>query len=521
MPVSLSARLRSWSRYSGRQWLAAVRLFVTKRLVLSGWYRKGAGPFKVKGIRLFAFRFEQSESFQDDYFEIDGQQIPFTSPMDWQQSGREALTGIRLRSWAWLRTSRLQAVSARTALRDFIASEPNFPYRAEPYELSLRIQHGCWWLWLTGGDDPLIENYIVDAAARLTLLTEDHLSNNHLVENGVALCWAGLLSDDRILRSRGLGILRRAWQLQLLPCGAQVEQSPMYQHILLARCLETIGLMQSHGLEPESEFLKPVAARMAGWLGYLQWRDGSFPVVNDSVERPLPSFPALAETLKQLDIVPAGPETVGPQVRLQNDHFECCFDVSGMEPGHCPGHAHSDALQVLLRVDGHPVLVDPGTSTYTSGPRRHEERSVFRHNTVHAAGEDPAEIIGAFRLGRAPKVNLLKVSENEAVAVLHAHYRHQRTLQLKVHELNLLDEVSDDRPMVATFLVDKFCLPVLMNGRVTTKFVSIQFHGAEGIELTGSTFSTAFGQYRDAVEVKVRFRKRLGSRISLHAPSTD
>lgn len=519
MSVSMTAGWRSFRRYRASQWLAAARLMVAKRIVQAGWYKRRDVSTTRRPGRLFTFRLQQSEYFDGQRFRIDSHDIPFSHGMDWQQSRREALVGIRLRGWSWLRTEGLKEEHALGALLDFIATENGFTYRAEPYELSLRIQHACWWLGYHDRADVIVMQYIADAAARLRWLTEEHLSNNHLLENGFALCWAGLILDNASYRSRGLDILRTAWQSQVLPSGSHSEQSPMYQHILLARCIESIALMRNCSKETEAGFLVPVVASLAGWLSYLQWRNGAFPVINDSVERPLPEFSELSAALRALGIDQQQPVVAGPQVRLTNDSFECCFDVSGMEPAHCPGHAHSDSLQLLLNVHGESLLVDPGTSTYAAGEQRSRERSVYFHNTVHQRGDDPAELLGAFRLGRSPGVKLMNVSVNEVLAELTSTYRHQRQVQLNSHELKVVDEISSEEPAFACWLVDKKTGPVLKNGMLTTKFVTIQFHGVVGIELSEFQYAVDFGLFKEAVAVKVEFRRRLETRFILREAS--
>jgi glycosyltransferase involved in cell wall biosynthesis len=62
------------------------------------------------------------------------------------------------------------------------------------------------------------------------------------------------------------------------------------------------------------------------------------------------------------------------------------------------GHAHSDALSVDLTVRGRPLLIDPGTATYTiDRSARDRYRSARMHNTVVIDGCDPSIPAGPFR----------------------------------------------------------------------------------------------------------------------------
>jgi hypothetical protein len=61
------------------------------------------------------------------------------------------------------------------------------------------------------------------------------------------------------------------------------------------------------------------------------------------------------------------------------------------------GHAHSDALSVVLTVAGEPLLIDPGTGTYTMDSEvRDRFRSSRMHNTVVLDGEEHATPKGPF-----------------------------------------------------------------------------------------------------------------------------
>ena len=61
------------------------------------------------------------------------------------------------------------------------------------------------------------------------------------------------------------------------------------------------------------------------------------------------------------------------------------------------GHAHSDALSIVLTIRGTPLLVDPGTATYTmSAGARDTFRSTRMHSTVTLNGRDQALPQGPF-----------------------------------------------------------------------------------------------------------------------------
>lgn len=67
---------------------------------------------------------------------------------------------------------------------------------------------------------------------------------------------------------------------------------------------------------------------------------------------------------------------------LRSDRMTVLARAGGVGQYGKGGHAHNDQLQALLWVDGKPVVVDPGSSTYTGNPeRRNSERSVLNHAT--------------------------------------------------------------------------------------------------------------------------------------------
>jgi hypothetical protein len=80
------------------------------------------------------------------------------------------------------------------------------------------------------------------------------------------------------------------------------------------------------------------------------------------------------------------------------------------------GHAHSDALSVLLSVRGRPLLIDSGTATYTIDPHlRTRFRATRMHNTVVVGGRDHAEPRGPFHWLQHPDARFLFARTGAAV----------------------------------------------------------------------------------------------------------
>ena len=72
-------------------------------------------------------------------------------------------------------------------------------------------------------------------------------------------------------------------------------------------------------------------------------------------------------------------------------------------------HAHADALELLLHVDGVPVLIDPGTFSYQNRPERPFYRSSAQHNTLNFAKSEQSQYINRFLWGKKSIPELLSV----------------------------------------------------------------------------------------------------------------
>jgi hypothetical protein len=115
------------------------------------------------------------------------------------------------------------------------------------------------------------------------------------------------------------------------------------------------------------------------------------------------------------------------------------------------GHAHADALAVVLTVRHRPLLIDPGTPTYTMDPTlRDSSRSSISHNTVTIDGRSSALPEGAFRWRTRADARLEMVRHNSRVALIAATHDgypdvgHRRIVLASDYGYLLLDQMSGE-----------------------------------------------------------------------------
>jgi len=282
----------------------------------------------------------------------------------------------------------------------------------EPYPTSLRVREWLEWLlahpvqednrgWLAAS--------LAHQAAVLDGQLEYHLGGNHLLENAVTLCWAGLRLDGPRAarwRGRGLALLRRELAAQVLPDGGHVERSPMYQAILaegLLRLAEVAASSFVSGAEGIAEAADSAGRRLAAALALLSHPDGQIALLNDAAWGEAPGWLELASRFGLVGSDSPGawalPESGYYGWRGADGTYLVC-DAGPVGPDHNPGHAHGDIFSFELSVRGRRVIVDGGVHDYEPGALRDYSRSTAAHNTVEIDGRDQCEFWDVFRVAR-------------------------------------------------------------------------------------------------------------------------
>jgi uncharacterized heparinase superfamily protein len=376
-------------------------------------------------------------------------------PPDWQHAGAPQLWRFHLHywDWAWALAASPDRAAARSVFarlwrswRSSVTFGRGDAWR--PYPAALRA-----WSWcglhaeLVAGSD-LEASFAAELATHAGFLRrhlETDVGGNHLIKDLKAL--AGLavfFADDRLLR-RVHGQLTRQLAVQVLPDGGHYERAPAYHCQVLADLIDIDGLVRAAD-GPVAPDLAPAIDRMRGWLECVITPDGEVPLLNDgypvgsamlaalrsvapasgplAVAAPVADRPPVAGRVS-VAVAPAGPLVKLPDTGLivaTAGGWQLLADVGAPCPDELPAHAHADTLSCLVHVDGEPLLVDTGTSTYAPGATRSYERSTAAHNTVEVDGADSTEVWGAFRAARRARVRGVAAhSEPDGVTIEAAH----------------------------------------------------------------------------------------------------
>ena len=275
---------------------------------------------------------------------------------------------------------------------------------------------------------------------------ERHLSfyfspNTHLLGEALALYVAGQVLPEFRSAARwaetGRTILLRQGHVQVFPDGGHAEQSPHYHRYALDFYLLALAVARKTGDEAASEFAE-IATAMATVCHAIADHDGRLPTIGDDDGGLLfpicgrspvdvrDSLAIAAALLGRPELAPdALPEEafwmIGGDLHLWSrvdDNTrgsllpsrlfpDSGYAVLNTSTSHAVldagphgfmngGHAHADALSLTLTVGNRPLLIDPGTASYTDHGMRDRFRSTAMHNTVVVDGRPQAFPSGPF-----------------------------------------------------------------------------------------------------------------------------
>lgn len=299
----------------------------------------------------------------------------------------------------------------------------------EAYPLSLRVVN--WIKWSLAGHPlgEVAEHSLAVQARYLRASLEHHLLGNHLFANAKALVFAGLYFEGpeaEAWLAKGLALVAREVEEQVLLDGGHFERSPLYHSLFLEDLLDLQNLAAAgHGSlrgrwSGQPAQWRSTARRMRRWLTLMTHPDGELALFNDCAFGVAPSPDELHGYARRIGLGPTPLPRTGVQLlphsgyaRLETEDALALLDVGEIGPSYLPGHAHADTLGFELSLFGERAIVDSGTSLYESSSERLRQRGTAAHNTVLVDGADSSEVWSSFRVARRAEPHGLEVDESQ------------------------------------------------------------------------------------------------------------
>lgn len=246
------------------------------------------------------------------------------------------------------------------------------------------------------------------------------------------------------------------------------------------------------------------------------------PQLNDSILNIAPERLALLDYATRLYLPPANIPLGDSGYRvLKKSRYTLIADAGVIGPDYQPGHAHADSLQIILDIDDQPLLVDTGTSTYESSPRRQIERITSAHNTVQIGGFEQSEMWAAFRVARrsCPRI-LVDTPEHLSVnleRIPGTDSTHTRNIKMTESEIFITDSVSSSTGVQSRAFFHFFPgTELIMEGdTVRTSPAHFMFTGADRLEISRYDLAQGYDRTVQAPLLIAWFSGRLETRIQL------
>ena len=407
-------------------------------------------------------------------------------------------------------------------INDFIEQFDSLKDALEPFPISLRGMN-----WIKFLSKHAIQNEKIDRSLFLqyNLLMnnlEYHLLGNHLLENSFSLLFAGYYFKNEKFYLKAKKLLMQELNEQILDDGAHFELSPMYHQIMLFRVLDCINLIENNNWKEKEllGFMQTKARVMLGWLNMMTFNNKTIPLFNDSANKIAPTTRELNMYADRLGLKPGNIVLSESGYRkIETDNYELVVDIGNIGPDYIPGHAHSDTFNFELNIDGVPIVVDTGTSTYETNERRIMERSTDSHNTAMVNNKNQSEVWGGFRVAKRAKIIKL-VEKDNILEATHDGYKSMNiyhTRKFTSFDRSILIEDSLDGDLLNAVAYLHFHPDVNVEVKENKIFVNdFMFEcDTSNILLDDYQYAPEFNTLEKAKRVSISFDKKLKMEIKL------
>lgn len=279
---------------------------------------------------------------------------------------------------------------------------------------------------------------------------------NHYIADLVGLLALSIFTpqfvESKAWRSQAIEALQNEMKIQTDVDGFHAEASTAYHHFVIELYQLAQHIDREHGLS-FGDIFHATLTRMMEIDRMLRGSEEIDPRIgdDDSGKLYVPAVGAVPVKKGQQSAALRGSGLFILRSELLSCHVSC--GPNGQQG--VGGHAHNDKLSVVIRIRGHPVIVDPGTGCYSADVRlRDRFRSTPMHNTIVVNGQEQ-NLLRDWRMlhdRTRAHVVIWRDSDQESFFVgEHFGYEsqgciHRRTLQLdkKRGRLTVLDELQGE-----------------------------------------------------------------------------
>lgn len=454
-------------------------------------------------------------------------------------------------------------------------------------EISFRSIAWIWLLRLIRGSEAL--SYAIEKRVlEFLLLNGNHIlrylstyfsPNTHLTGEALGLYYLGNELADfeaaRDWRNTGRTILLQQLPQHVRADGTYVEQATWYHRYTLDIYSHFLLLAQatSDELDDRTAEVRDAVERLAVFLLAIMRPDGSYPLIGDDdggrvlfldLRRGWDARSALATAAAltgRADLVWASRGAAGEAAWLCGQRVVEMLQNTTISPPSFKsrafpdggiyvmrsdwseganimvvdagphgflngGHAHADALSFDLTIGGLPVLIDPGTASYSDPKVRDRFRATASHNAVTLNGESSSRMAGAFAWRTMASARVRRWLSTAAADYLEAEHDgygshpwkatvKRQIIYLRPDTWIVIDSVSATQPVelavhmqCAADCVAKREDPWISLVRAGGRTCGLSFlsHGAVSVELTRGEISSEYGTRTSAPAIRCRLQ---------------
>lgn len=260
---------------------------------------------------------------------------------------------------------------------------------------------------------------------------------NHLISNAKALLIGGIFFKEEKWYKKGIKILKKQINEQILPDGGHFERSPMYHCIVLTDILDCLSFIPK--TSRDFMFIEEKAEKMLTFLDSILLPDGEIPLFSDSsLNMTLPAGKIFSYASK-LGIKWKSESKKENEVRLKDSGYYIIKDkdsfliIDGGRIGaeYQSGHGHCDIFSYEFLLGKEKVIVDSGNYEYRRSDMRRYCRSTRAHNTIMINNKEQSEIWNSFRVARRANLENISLTKKDKLTIFSGNYSPATQVDLK------------------------------------------------------------------------------------------